>query len=150
VQSNKTAAAAAHFAWVQTIDREKIAARLSAARPADLPPLCVCIQVNISGEASKSGVAPEDAVPLAARIATLPRLSLRGLMGIADPDADEATIRAQFRMLRRLLENLRSAGHAVDTLSMGMSADFAAAIAEGATLVRIGTAIFGPRDSGHT
>jgi pyridoxal phosphate enzyme (YggS family) len=146
LQSNKTALVARHFAFVHSVERERIAARLSAARPDALPPLSVCVQVNISGEATKSGVAPGAALELCRAVAVLPRLRLRGLMGIADPDADEPTIRAQFRSLRLLLEAARGGGLAVDTLSMGMSADFEPAIAEGATMVRIGSAIFGPRE----
>jgi PLP dependent protein len=145
LQSNKTAAAAASFAWVHSIDRAKIAARLSNARPGDMPALSVCVQVNISLEATKSGIAPEAAIELAKAVATMPRLRLRGLMGIADPEADNATVRRQFRLLRRLFDELRSQGLDVDTLSMGMSADMEAAIAEGATMVRIGSAIFGER-----
>jgi pyridoxal phosphate enzyme (YggS family) len=146
LQGNKARLAAARFAWVHTIDRLKIAERLSAARPVDLPPLDVCVQVNASGEASKSGVAPCDAVALATAVAALPRLRLRGIMGIPEPTEDLGRRRAQFRALRECLDACRTAGLAVDTLSMGMSADLEDAIAEGATLVRVGTAIFGPRD----
>jgi len=145
LQSNKTAMAAQRFAWVHTIDRERIAERLSAARLPDAPPLNVCVQVNISGEASKSGVPPEEAFALARSVAALPRIRLRGLMGLAEPSPVMATRRAQFRILRALLETLRSGGLSVDTLSMGMSDDLEEAIAEGATLVRVGTAIFGAR-----
>jgi pyridoxal phosphate enzyme (YggS family) len=145
LQSNKTAAAAARFAWVHSVDRMKIASRLSEARPESAVPLAVCVQVNISGESTKSGVAPEAAVALAKSVATLPRLRLRGLMGIADPDADEQSIRAQFRLLKTLHDEVRSAGIDADTLSMGMSADLEAAILEGATMVRVGSAIFGER-----
>ena len=145
LQSNKARPVAEAFAWVETVDRVKIAERLAAARPAGLPPLDVCVQVNISGEASKSGVAPADALALARAVAALPRLRLRGLMGIAEPTADRMRQRAQFRALRDRFEACRSAGLAVDTLSMGMSADLEAAIAEGATLVRIGSALFGAR-----
>ena len=147
LQSNKAGIAAARFAWVQTIDREKIAQRLDAARPAALPPLAVCVQVNISGEASKSGVAPEEALGLARAVARLPRLRLRGFMGISEPTDDAELQRAQFRRLRRCLDDARAAGLDVDTLSMGMSHDLEAAIAEGATMVRVGTAIFGPRST---
>jgi pyridoxal phosphate enzyme (YggS family) len=147
LQSNKTALVARHFAFVHSVEREKIAERLSAARPDSLAPLSVCVQVNISGETTKSGVAPADALALCRAVAAFPRLRLRGLMGIADPDADPATIRAQFRSLRRLFEVARDAGLPVDTLSMGMSADFESAIAEGATMVRIGSAIFGARQA---
>lgn len=145
LQSNKAGIAATRFAWVQTVDRAKIAARLSAARPADLPPLDVCLQVNASGEASKSGVAPERAVALAQAVAALPRLRVRGIMGIPEPTPDAGLRRAQFRVLRESFDACRAAGLPLDTLSMGMSADLEDAIAEGATLVRVGTAIFGAR-----
>jgi len=145
LQSNKTNTAALRFAWVHTVDRAKIAARLSAARPAHLPPLNVCVQVNISGEASKSGVPPEETVALARDVAALPRLKLRGLMGIAEPTPVMASRGGQFRVLRELFDSCRAASLPVDTLSMGMSEDLEAAIAEGATLVRVGTAIFGAR-----
>jgi pyridoxal phosphate enzyme (YggS family) len=145
LQSNKTNTAALRFAWVHTVDRAKIAARLSAARPAQLPPLNVCVQVNISGEPSKSGVPPAEAVALASDVAALPRLKLRGLMGIAEPTPVMASRRGQFRILRALFDACRAARLPVDTLSMGMSEDLEAAIAEGATLVRVGTAIFGSR-----
>ena len=148
LQGNKAKAAAARFAWVQTIDRIGIAERLALARPAAMPPLDVCVQVNISGETSKSGVAPGEALPLAQAIAKLPRLRLRGLMGIAEPTAEVARQRAQFRSLRQCFDACRTAGLPVDTLSMGMSADLEAAIAEGATMVRVGSAIFGARDAG--
>lgn len=147
LQSNKTAPAAERFDWVHTIDRLRIAERLSAARPSSQPPLNVCVQVNISGEATKSGVAPDEAVALAREVAHLPRLSLRGLMGIAEPSPVMATRRAQYRLLRFLQDGCREAGLAVDTLSMGMSDDLEAAIEEGATLVRVGTAIFGAREA---
>ena len=146
LQSNKTTPAAQHFGWVHTIDRLRIAERLSAARPPSLPPQNVCVQVNISGEATKSGVAPDDALALAEEVARLPRLALRGLMGIAAPSPVMATRHAQYRNLRFLLDRCREAGLDVDTLSMGMSDDLEVAIAEGATIVRIGTAIFGARD----
>jgi hypothetical protein len=145
LQSNKAGIAASLFAWVQTVDRTKIAARLAAARPADLPPLSVCIQVNASGETSKSGVAPGEVADLARIVAGLPRLKLRGIMGIPEPTADAGLRRAQFRVLRRSFEECRAQGLPVDTLSMGMSADLEDAIAEGATLVRVGTSIFGAR-----
>ena len=145
LQSNKTAQAAAAFDWVESVDRAKIARRLSEQRPASLPPLSVCIEVNVSGEASKSGVGPEDVVPLAKEIASLPGLRLRGVMGIPAPTVDAATQRSQFRILRECFERCRAAGLAVDTLSMGMSADLETAIAEGSTQVRVGTAIFGAR-----
>lgn len=145
IQSNKTRAIAENFHWVHGVDREKIAIRLNDGRPAALEPLEVCIQVNVSGEASKSGVAPGEEVRLAALIATLPRLRLRGLMTIPEPSDDPATQRRRFARLRELAGGLQAAGHHLDTLSMGMSEDFEAAIAEGATLVRLGTAIFGKR-----
>lgn len=145
IQSNKTRPIAEQFRWVHGIDRLKIAQRLSDARPDTLPPLDVCIEVNIDGEASKSGVAPEAVPALAAAVAALPRLRLRGLMAIPAPTQDAARQRAAFASLRALQEKLNASGMALDTLSMGMSHDFEAAIAEGATLVRIGTAIFGPR-----
>jgi len=143
IQSNKTRPLALHFHWVHSIDRHKIAERLNEQRPADLPPLNVTIQVNVSGEASKSGVAPAAVAELAAAVHGLPRLRLRGLMAIPEPSDDVATQRAAFHSLRRMLEELDLAG--VDQLSMGMSHDLEAAILEGATLVRIGTAIFGAR-----
>ena len=145
VQSNKAGMAAVRFAWVHSVDRAKIALRLSAARPADAPPLNVCVQVNASSEASKSGVAPAAAVALAQTVAALPRLKLRGIMGIPEPTADPVRRRLQFRVLSHSLDACKAAGLSVDTLSMGMSDDLEDAIAEGATLVRVGTAIFGAR-----
>jgi hypothetical protein len=145
IQSNKTRPIAEHFDWVHSVDREKIAQRLSEQRPAHLPPLNICLQVNISGEASKSGIAPEELPELARRVAALPRLKLRGLMAIPEPEEDPERQRAPFRRLHLLKEELRGQGLVLDTLSMGMSADLVAAIAEGATIVRIGTAIFGQR-----
>jgi hypothetical protein len=145
LQSNKTATASERFDWVHTIDRQRIAERLSALRPRDAPPLNVCVQVNISGEATKSGVAPEDAAELARAVSGLPRLKLRGLMGIAEPSPLMSSRREQFRILRALFGACRAAGLPVDTLSMGMSDDLEAAVAEGATIVRIGTALFGAR-----
>jgi pyridoxal phosphate enzyme (YggS family) len=145
LQGNKAKPAAERFAWVQTVDRERIAQRLSAARPATLPPLNVLVQVNASGEATKSGVEPHEALALAKIVAALPRLALRGVMGIPEPTGDVATQRAQFRALRECFDALRDARLRVDTLSMGMSADLETAIAEGSTMVRVGTAIFGPR-----
>jgi pyridoxal phosphate enzyme (YggS family) len=145
LQSNKARAAAQHFAWVETIDRAKIAERLSAARDAHLPRLNACVQVNISGEKSKNGIEPDAALVLLRAIASLPQLVVRGLMGIAEETADAARQRSQFRSLRELYEKARAEGFPLDTLSMGMSADLEAAIAEGATLVRIGTALFGER-----
>jgi PLP dependent protein len=145
LQTNKTREVAAAFDWVHGIDRLKIAERLAAQRPAELPPLQVCLQVNISGEASKSGLRPEEVAPMAHAVAALPRLALRGLMAIPEPAADVEAQRRPHRALRELLEALRKQGLALDTLSMGMSADLEAAIAEGATIVRVGTAIFGAR-----
>ena len=145
IQSNKTRALAESFAWVHGVDREKIAARLSAARPPNLPPLDVCLQVNVSGEATKGGVAPEDAYTLARAVAALPRLRLRGLMAIPRSERDQAAQRHWFRMLREVRDRIAAEGIALDTLSMGMSDDLEAAVLEGATIVRVGTAIFGPR-----
>jgi pyridoxal phosphate enzyme (YggS family) len=145
IQSNKTRAIAENFSWVHSVDRLKIAERLSAQRPAGLPPLQVCIEVNVSGEASKGGVAPADLPTLAAAVATLPGLKLRGLMAIPAPVSEVAAQRAAFRQVRELFDDLRARGHAPDTLSMGMSGDLDAAILEGATIVRIGTALFGER-----
>jgi hypothetical protein len=145
IQSNKTRPIAEHYAWVHGIDRLKIAERLSAQRPAGQPPLQVCIEVNISGEASKSGVSPDDIEALAQTVAALPNLKLRGLMAIPAPTEDKAEQRAAFARLRGIFERLNEHGLQLDTLSMGMSHDYPAAVAEGATLVRIGTAIFGVR-----
>ena len=145
LQSNKTRLVAEHFAWVHSIERLKIAQRLSAQRPPHLPTLQVCVQVNVSGEASKSGCAPADALYLCQAIAGLPGLQLRGLMAIPEALDDSAAQRAPFRQLRQIYENIQAAGLPLDTLSMGMSHDLEAAIAEGATIVRIGTAIFGER-----
>ena len=145
IQSNKTRPIAEAFQWVHSLDREKIAVRLSEARPAHLPPLRVCIEVNLTGESSKSGVAPEEVPALARRVSALPRLELRGLMTIPEPTPDAQLQRQRFRVLRELKDELARAGIALDTLSMGMSADLEAAIAEGATMVRVGTAIFGER-----
>jgi pyridoxal phosphate enzyme (YggS family) len=145
VQSNKTRSIAAHFAWVHSIDRLKIAERLAAQRPEALPPLQACIQVNVSGEATKSGVAPAEAPALARAVAALPRLRLRGLMAIPEPTDDPALQRRRFESLRDLRDRLAADGFALDTLSMGMSDDLEAAIAAGATMVRVGTAIFGAR-----
>jgi PLP dependent protein len=150
LQSNKTRVVAERFDWVQTIDREKIAERLSSQRPETGAPLNVLVQVNISGEHSKSGVAPEAAVALAQAVARLPRLRLRGLMAIPEPTEDAALQRRRFRLLYELLEAARARGLALDTLSMGMSDDMEAAIAEGATMVRIGTAIFGARETARS
>lgn len=146
IQSNKTRPIAEHFAWVHGIERLKIAERLSDQRPAHLPDLQVCIQVNISGESSKSGLESAALLTLARAVAALPRLKLRGLMTIPQPAQGLDAQRAPFRELRLLLEQLNAQGLDCDTLSMGMSADMEAAILEGSTLVRIGTAIFGQRD----
>lgn len=145
LQSNKTRLVAETFQWVHSVDRLKIAERLSQQRPAHLPPLQICLQVNISNEDSKSGVPEEDVASLAQQIAYLPRLKLRGLMTIPAPAPEFAQQRAPFRRLRELYEQLNRNGFALDTLSMGMSNDIEAAIAEGSTLVRVGTAIFGER-----
>jgi pyridoxal phosphate enzyme (YggS family) len=145
LQSNKTRLVAERFDWVQSIDRLKVAERLSAQRPAGMPPLQVCLQVNISGEASKSGVAPAGLAALARAVGALPRLRLRGLMAIPEPVEGHAAQRAPHRALRERFDALVADGHALDTLSMGMSADLEAAIAEGSTLVRVGSAIFGTR-----
>ncbi|MFA7242007.1 MAG: YggS family pyridoxal phosphate-dependent enzyme [Sulfuricellaceae bacterium] len=147
LQSNKTRLVAENFSWVHGIDRLKIAERLSAARPLSLPDLQVCLQVNISAEASKSGIAPPALLPLARAVALLPRLKLRGLMAIPEPTGDMALQRQRFAQLRVLLEQLNSQGFALDTLSMGMSDDLEAAVAEGATIVRVGSAIFGTRNT---
>ena len=146
IQSNKTRAIAENFMWVHSVDRLKIAERLSEQRPAHLPPLQVCLQVNISMEPSKSGVAPDEAGILARAIAKLPNMKLRGLMAVPAPSDDVAAQRLPFAQLRGLRDQLNRQGLQLDTLSMGMSHDFAAAIAEGATIVRIGTAIFGDRN----
>ena len=146
IQSNKTRDIAEHFAWVHSVDRLKIAQRLSDQRPADLPPLNICIQVNVSGEASKSGCNPADLPALAAAISGLPRLKLRGLMAIPEPTEDRAEQDAAFATVRTLQESLNMG---LDTLSMGMSHDLESAIAQGATWVRIGTALFGARDYGQ-
>ena len=145
LQSNKTRPVAEHFDWVHSIERMKIAERLAEQRPAGLAPLNVCLQVNVSGEASKSGCAPAEAIALAKAIAALPNLRLRGLMCIPEPVEDIQAQRRPFRQLRELYEQLRGDGLPLDTLSMGMSHDIEAAIAEGATMVRVGTAIFGER-----
>lgn len=145
IQSNKTKPIAERFAWVHSIERFNVAERLSKARPDHLPALDVCLQTNISGEASKSGVAPGELAMLAKEVAALPRLRLRGLMTIPAPAKGVEAQHEPFRRLAALLRDLNRAGASLDTLSMGMSDDFAAAIAEGATIVRVGTAIFGKR-----
>jgi pyridoxal phosphate enzyme (YggS family) len=146
LQSNKAAAAARCFDWVESVDRERIANALSAARAGAAAPLDVLVQVNVSGEGTKSGVAPEEAIVLARHVAALPNLRLRGIMGIPAPVADPARLRREFAALRACYDACADAGFAVDTLSMGMSADLELAIAEGSTEVRIGTAIFGERE----
>jgi PLP dependent protein len=145
LQSNKTRAVAESFAWVHAVDRLKLAERLSAQRPAHAVPLNVCLQVNLAGEATKGGVTAAELPALAAAVAPLPRIRLRGLMCIPPEEADPERQRIWFRRLRQLFAALNAAGAGLDTLSMGMSGDFEAAILEGATLVRIGTALFGPR-----
>ncbi len=145
IQSNKTREIAAGFDWVHGVDRAKVARRLNDQRAGVLPPLQVCVQVNLSGEAGKSGVAPGDLEDLAALVRTLPRLRLRGLMGIPARTAGLAAQRRALRPLREAFDALNRAGFALDTLSMGMTGDLEAAVAEGATLVRIGTGVFGPR-----
>ncbi len=145
VQSNKSRLVAAHFDWAHTVDRFKLAQRLSEQRPADKPPLNVCIQVNIDGGANKAGIAPPHALALAREVAALPRLALRGIMTIPEPAADVAAQTAVHLRARALFDDLRAAGLPLDTLSMGMTADLEAAIHAGATMVRVGTAIFGGR-----
>jgi hypothetical protein len=146
VQSNKTSSIAEHFDWVHSVDREKIARRLSEQRPQHLPPLQICLQVNISGEASKSGTTIEELPQLASAVLQLPNLRLRGLMAIPAAGLDIEQQREVFGRMRRALEQLSTLAPDIDTLSMGMSADVETAIAEGATAVRVGTAIFGPRN----
>ena len=145
IQSNKTKLVAENFAWVHSIDRLKIAERLSAQRPAHLPPLQVCLQVNVDGGSNKSGVAPDDLLALAQAVAKLPHLQLRGIMTIPEPAETEAEARAVHQQAKRLFDHLKTAGLTLDTLSMGMTADLEAAVAEGSTCVRVGTAIFGAR-----
>jgi PLP dependent protein len=146
LQSNKTRVVAEHFDWVHSVDRVKIAQRLSEQRPAHLPPLQLCLQVNISGEASKSGLLPDDVAEVARAVATLPRVRLRGLMAIPEPAADIEAQRRPHAALRALLLQLANDGVALDTLSIGMTADLESAVVEGATIVRVGTAIFGGRE----
>ena len=145
LQSNKTRQIATHFDWVHSVAREKIAQRLSEQRPSGLPPLQICLQVNVSGEASKSGVQPDAALALAEAIAVLPNLQLRGFMAIPEPGLSLPAQRSRFRQVAALLAAVQAAGLPLDTLSMGMSDDLEAAILEGATMVRVGTAIFGAR-----
>jgi PLP dependent protein len=146
IQSNKTRAIAERFDWAHCVTRENIAVRLAEARPAAMPPLNICIEVNVSGEASKSGIAPGKESALARAVAQMPRLKLRGLMAIPEPVPDLAPQRRRFARLRELRDRLNAEGYALDTLSMGMSGDLEAAIMEGATIVRVGTAIFGERE----
>jgi pyridoxal phosphate enzyme (YggS family) len=146
IQSNKTRPIATHFDWVHTVERLKIAQRLSEQRPPELGPLNICLQVNISGEASKSGAAPEELVELAQAVAALPNLRLRGLMAIPEPQEDPDLQRIPFARLRALAQEIVKAGIHLDTLSMGMSGDMRAAVMEGATIVRVGSAIFGARN----
>jgi hypothetical protein len=145
IQSNKTRLVAAHFEWAHTVDRLKIAQRLSEQRPEGLAPLQVCIQVNIDGGATKAGVAPDEALALAREVAALPRLTLRGIMTIPEPSPDAAAQLAVHQRARSLFDDLRAAGLPLDTLSMGMTADLEAAVQAGSTMVRVGTAIFGGR-----
>ena len=145
IQSNKTKLVAENFAWVHSIDRLKIAERLSAQRPANLPALQICLQVNVDGGSNKSGVAPVELLALAQAVAQLPRLQLRGIMTIPEPAENEAAARAVHRQAKDLFDGLKAAGLSVDTLSMGMTGDLEAAVAEGSTCVRVGTAIFGQR-----
>lgn len=147
LQSNKTRPVAQLFSWVHSVDRLKLAQRLSAARPDSLPPLQICIQVNVSAEESKSGCSPDEVFDLAHAVAGLPHLRLRGLMAIPEPSPDTSVQRQRFAVLRRLRDDLESRGLALDELSMGMSDDLEAAITEGATMVRVGRAIFGPRQA---
>ncbi|MBU0593278.1 MAG: YggS family pyridoxal phosphate-dependent enzyme [Gammaproteobacteria bacterium] len=147
LQSNKTRLVAENFDWVHSVDRAKIADRLSSARPADLPPLQVCLEVNVSGESSKSGVSLHELEALAAHVSALPRLQLRGLMAIPVATDDAGLQRQQFRMVRELLDKLNHKNFQLDTLSMGMSNDLEAAVAEGASIVRVGSAIFGARST---
>lgn len=149
IQSNKTRLIAENFAWVHGVDRLKIAQRLSEQRPPTLPALNICLQVNVSGEESKSGVVPQEAERLAFELANLPRIKLRGLMAIPAPADDQSEQRKPFAQLRELAQKITAQGIVLDTLSMGMSHDFAAAIQEGATIIRVGTAIFGKRDYGE-
>jgi pyridoxal phosphate enzyme (YggS family) len=145
LQSNKSREVAEHFHWMHSVDRDSIARRLSEQRPDTLPALQICLQVNVSGESSKGGVVPERIAGLADAVAAFPRVRLRGLMAIPAPAKELEAQRAPFRLMRELLEDLQRRGHPVDTLSMGMSEDLEAAILEGSTIVRVGTAIFGPR-----
>lgn len=150
LQSNKTRLVANHFDWVHSVDRLRIAERLASQRDPHLPPLNICLQVNVSGEASKSGAAPEEIPSLARQVAGLPQITLRGLMAIPEPSPDRTLLAARFAVVRHLREALEADGIALDTLSMGMSDDLEVAIAEGATIVRVGTAIFGARGASQS
>ena len=145
IQSNKSKLVAENFAWVHSIDRLKIAERLSAQRPVNLPPLQVCLQVNVDGGSNKSGVTPSELLALAQAVAKLPNLQLRGIMTIPEPAENDAAARAVHHQAKDLFDSLQAAGLSIDTLSMGMTGDLEAAIAEGSTCVRVGTAIFGQR-----
>ena len=145
IQSNKSKLVAENFAWVHSIDRLKIAERLSAQRPVNMPPLQVCLQVNVDGGSNKSGVTPSELLALAQAVAKLPNLQLRGIMTIPEPAENEAAARAVHHQAKDLFDSLQAAGLSIDTLSMGMTGDLEAAIAEGSTCVRVGTAIFGQR-----
>lgn len=146
IQTNKTRGIAENFDWVHSVDREKVARRLNEQRPTSLPPLNVCVQINVSGQASKSGISIGETRQLCAAVAALPKLNLRGLMAIPAPLTEQAQQRACFGELFREFTNLKSLFPGMDTLSLGMSNDFEAAIAEGSTMVRLGTSIFGPRN----
>jgi len=146
LQSNKTRLVATHFQWIQSVDRDRLARRLDAQRPHDAPPINVCIQVSLEDEPGKGGVLESEVAPLAELISALPRLRLRGLMAIPPPSTDMGTQRGYFRRLREIRDELVCGGLGLDTLSMGMSDDLEAAVAEGSTMLRIGTALFGPRD----
>jgi pyridoxal phosphate enzyme (YggS family) len=150
IQSNKTQLISHHFSWVHSVDRLKIAQRLNDARPDNMPPLQICLQVNVSNEASKSGIAPNDLAALASQMKQMPKLKLRGLMAIPAPSKDEAEQTAQFKQVRECYDAMLAQGFALDTLSIGMSEDFQAAIAQGATFVRIGSALFGARTAKAT
>ncbi|MES2353331.1 MAG: YggS family pyridoxal phosphate-dependent enzyme [Pseudomonadota bacterium] len=149
LQANKTKYVSESFAWVHSIDREKIARRLAEARPSNLPPLNICVQVNISDEDTKSGVAPEEAQALCEAVAAFPNLHLRGLMTIGRPHLSEPEQRSQFHAMKALFDQLNASGLQMDTLSMGMTDDMRAAVLEGATMVRVGSAIFGARPRGY-
>ena len=149
LQSNKTRPVAEHFSWVQSVNRMKIAERLSSQRPEGMPPLNVLIEVNVDGEETKSGVKPEEALQFARDVAALPNLKLRGFMVIPTPEEDPEKQKVPFRAMKKLFDEANAAGLGLDTLSMGMSSDIESAIQCGSTMVRVGSAIFGPRDYGH-